>query len=67
MLAPAASPWRRHHVKGPRWLGPWGGGQDRGGGSGLILSSSAEQHISRDHGESRGGEGRASQLRGRLD
>ncbi|XP_049495790.1 Purkinje cell protein 2 homolog isoform X1 [Panthera uncia] len=47
MLAPAASPLRRHHVKWPRWPGPWGGGRAREGGSGLILSSSAEQHVGR--------------------
>lgn len=69
MLALAASPWRQHHVEWPRWRGPWGRGRDWEGGSGLILSGSAEQHIGGDHGERRGGEGRggAPQLRGQLD
>lgn len=69
MLATAASPWRQHHVEWPCWRGPWGRGRDWEGGSGLILSGSAEQHIGGDHGERRGGEGRGGvpQLRGQLD
>ncbi|XP_025841553.1 Purkinje cell protein 2 homolog isoform X2 [Vulpes vulpes] len=60
MMAPAVSPLRQHHVKWPCCPGPWGRGRDWERGSGLILSSSAEQHIDGDYGESRGGEGRGS-------
>lgn len=55
----------------PREVAPLAGPLGRGPGSGRRLRSHSEQLCRaarrRDHGESRGGEGRGSQLRGRLD